>query len=253
MRTKWGQNFLAHPPTMRRIAEALELAPGDAVLEIGPGRGALTQCLSEKAGRLVAVELDRDLAVRLPARFPKAEIVNADFLDWPPPEVPPGTFRVIGNLPYSAAAPILQKVLAWTGWDRAVFMVQKEVADRIAAPAGTKAFGILSLAVQSRATTETLFDVPPRAFNPPPRVTSTVLRFRRRPVPLFREEAAFFNVVKAGFAQRRKTLANNLAGSFSKDREAVEKILTRCGVDPRARAEVVSLPQWVALAEAIGS
>ena len=136
---------------------------------------------------------------------------------------------------------------------KAVFMVQKEVADRIAAPAGTKAFGILSLAVQSRATTETLFDVPPRAFNPPPRVTSTVLRFRRRPVPLFREEAAFFNVVKAGFAQRRKTLANNLAGSFSKDREAVEKILTRCGVDPRARAEVVSLPQWVALAEAIGS
>ncbi len=253
MKAKWGQHFLADPPTMRRIVEALGLAGGDAALEIGPGRGALTQILSERAGRLVAVELDRELAARLGPRFPKAEIVNADFLIWPLPEVPPGTFRVIGNLPYSVAGPILQKVLGWTGWDRAVVMVQKEVAERIRALPGTKDFGLLALSVQSRAEAEKLFDVAPGAFRPAPRVTSTVLRLRRKASPVFRDEAAFFRVVRAGFAQRRKTLAKNLAAGLFKDREKVDNLLSRLGIDPRARAETVPLEKWAALAEALRS
>jgi len=245
MRSKWGQNFLAEDGVARRIVGALGAGPSDDVLEIGPGRGALTRFLIGATKTLTAVELDRRLAEDLRRRWgsvPGVTIVQADFLDWPLAELAEGadgSLYVIGNLPYSAAGPILRKLLAWRGWSEAVVMVQREVARRIAAAPGSGDYGILSVSVQIKSEVEILFDVRPSAFRPQPRVFSTVLRLRRFPAPRVRDETAFFRVVHAAFDQRRKTLLNSLSHGLGIEKGRTEEALRTCGLDPAARPETV--------------
>lgn len=242
MRSKWGQNFLVHEPTARRIVQALGPGPADRVLEIGPGRGALTEHLLETAV-LTVVELDRVLAESLERRWggrPGFTVAAADFLRWPLPESGGAPWAVIGNLPYSAAGAILRKVIDWPGWDRAVFMVQKEVAERMVAGPGSRDYGILSLAVAVKARAWKLFHVSPGAFRPAPKVTSTVVALERRAAPLVEDEPGFFRAVHAAFAQRRKTVLNNLAHSLEMAKEDAAGILREAGIDPGRRAETLS-------------
>jgi 16S rRNA (adenine1518-N6/adenine1519-N6)-dimethyltransferase len=178
-------------------------------------------------------------------------VVQSDFLDWPLPDRPVGSVKVVGNLPYSAANAILRKVLDWPAWSEAVVMVQKEVALRMVAPVGGDDYGILSLAVQSKAAPSVLFDVWPGAFTPQPKVVSTVLRLRRLETPRFHNEDAFFRVVRAAFGQRRKTLLNSLSHGLEMEKGKVEEALKSCGLDPGARAETITLEQFDRLAGAI--
>jgi 16S rRNA (adenine1518-N6/adenine1519-N6)-dimethyltransferase len=244
MRQKWGQNFLTDEKVCRKIVDAVGAGPKDRVLEIGPGKGALTRFLVGRVASLTAVELDSGLAAALMRRWshlPGTEVVVADFLKWPLPERPEGGLRVVSNLPYSAAGAIIQRLLDWPAWDEAVLMVQKEVAVRISARPGSSDAGILSLAVQAKAEVSLLFDVGPKAFSPPPKVTSTVLRLKRLLRPRITDEAAFFRVVHAAFHQRRKTLANSISHGLELEKPRVEAALKELGVDPAARAEMVGV------------
>ena len=246
---------MAEDGVARRIVQALGAGPSDGVLEIGPGRGALTRFLVGGTKALTAVELDRRLAEDLRRRWgsvPGVTIVQADFLDWPLPEGADGSLYVIGNLPYSAAGPILRKILSWRGWPEAVVMVQREVARRIAAVPGTGDYGILSLAAQIKAEVEILFDVRPSAFHPKPQVFSTVLRLRRLPVPRVLDETAFFRVVHAAFEQRRKTLLNSLSHGLEIEKGRTAEALQACGLDPAARPETVGWEGFDRLSRQLG-
>jgi 16S rRNA (adenine1518-N6/adenine1519-N6)-dimethyltransferase len=244
MRQKWGQNFLTDDGACRRIVQSLGAGPSDRVVEIGPGKGALSRFMVGQVAALTLVELDAVLAARLSSRWSTVEgltVVCSDFLEWSPPDVPAGDMKVIGNLPYSAAGAILRRLLDWSGWCEAVVMVQKEVAERIVAGPGTRDYGILSLAIQSKAEASLLFDVGPRSFTPPPKVVSTVLRLRRLATPRMADEGKFFRVVKAAFGQRRKTLLNSLSHGLDAEKPVVESALRACGVDPAVRAETIDL------------
>lgn len=244
-RQKWGQNFLVNDGICRKITGALNAGPEDAVVEIGPGRGALTKHLAGKVRSLTVVELDASLVPALKEGFgalPGVEIVNADALSWVPAAA--GPFKVISNLPYSAGNAILQRVLDWPGWTEAVVMVQKEVAVRMAAGPGSRDYGILSLAVQAKSVAKRLFDVAPGAFRPPPKVVSTVLRLTPLAASRLQNEPAFFRVVHAAFGQRRKTLLNSLSHGLQAEKSVVEKALRTCGLDPEARAETLPLEKF---------
>lgn len=247
MRQKWGQNFLTDESMSRRIVNALRIVPGERVMEIGPGRGALTRWTLEKYPYLTAVELDSHLAENLRNRWgrePRIEIIQDDFLKWPLPPWPPGSVKILGNLPYSAANAILRKILDWPSWREAVVMVQKEVAERILASPGSRDYGILTLAVRIKASPEKLFDVPPEAFRPRPRVMSTVLKLTRRSSSLVRREELFFRVLHAAFGQRRKTIVNSLSHGLGREKSGVEKILISSEIDPGARPETLSLEDY---------
>jgi 16S rRNA (adenine1518-N6/adenine1519-N6)-dimethyltransferase len=252
MRTPYGQNFLVSSPAALRIAEALHSERDDSVIEVGPGRGALTVHMLPRCGSLTVVELDRTLADLLHRRWghePTLTVVSDDFMNWPLPEGNARPFKIIGNLPYSAASAIVQKVLAWTGWDRAVFMVQKEVALRMAAIPGGKAWGLLALSVQSRAKARRLFDVAPGAFRPAPEIVSTVLELERLPLPRVSHLESFFRVAHAAFGQRRKTLANSLSHGLDMDRSKIDLVLKGLGIDPRRRAETLTIEEYEQIAK----
>ncbi len=262
MRQRLGQHFLRDPKVIKVMLAAAELTPEDAALEIGPGRGILTVPLAERVRRLVAVELDDYLAERLPDRFrgrPEIQIVHADILkvDLDVLMQDPTLslehrrpIKVLGNLPYSITSPIFEKVMAWPGWDIAVFLIQREVAERIASKPGSRDFGILSLAVQLFADTQTIHQVKPGAFIPPPRVSSTVIKLRRKAKLLVSDEdiPAFFDLAHGAFAHRRKTIANSLAMHAEIPRVEVEKWLTKEGVSAQLRAEAIGLEQYARLA-----
>ena len=186
MRQPLGQHFLHDAKVVQAILSAAELKSTDTALEIGPGKGVLTEGVARRVKRLVAVELDATLAAGLKIRFSQKaslEIMRGDFLktDLDPlfrPEERP--VKILGNLPYSITSPIFEKLMGWTGWGVGVFLIQREVAERIASRPGSRAYGILSLAVQLFADAETLLTVPPGAFKPPPEVTSCVIRLRRK-------------------------------------------------------------------------
>jgi 16S rRNA (adenine1518-N6/adenine1519-N6)-dimethyltransferase len=217
-----GQHFLAKGSILERIARAACPDREPLVIEIGPGRGALTEKLLQKADRVVAIEIDRELVDFLREKFrdePRLTLIHADVLQadlgqW-------GPAAVAGNLPYYAATPIIEKTLAsGARVERAVFLVQKEVATRLAARPGTRDYGYLSVQTQLLADTEALFDVRPSAFRPPPKVDSTLIRFRprHRAAELrINDTARFLSFVKLCFHQKRKTLRNNLAAAYGKD------------------------------------
>lgn len=261
-RQRLGQHFLRDEKVIKTILAGAELSKEDTALEIGPGKGFLTFPLADRVRRLVAVELDDELAPDLAERFqnrPAVQVVHADILKVDldvlaqDPTLPEGTKRpmkILGNLPYNITSPIFEKVMAWPGWNVGVFLIQKEVADRIAAKHGSKSFGILSLAVQLFAKPEMLQLVKPGAFNPPPRVDSSVIRLRRKEKILVSQEDIpyFFDLAHGAFAHRRKTIANSLALYAGCARSEVEKWLAKHGVSATLRAEAIALEDYARLA-----
>ena len=249
---RFGQHFLHDRGIVQRILDAFDPQPGETLVEIGPGPGALTRPLLERCTRLHVVELDRDLAARLRTDFAPEHLAvhEADALkfDFGALTKPGGKIRLIGNLPYNISTPLLFHLL---DQERSIhdmlFMLQKEVVDRMAAPPGGKDYGRLSVMIQWRLRVEKLFDVRPGAFTPPPKVDSSVVRLVPHAAPPIqvRDANAFAHVVKAAFAQRRKTLRNNLKGMMT----AV--ILESLGIDPQRRAETLTLAEFAALANVL--
>ena len=248
---RFGQHFLHDASILQRIVQAIAPRPGDRIVEIGPGDGALTLPLLRALGRLTVIELDRDLVPRLRAAAQgvgELEIVNADVLGVDFDALARGeALRVVGNLPYNISSPILFHCIDHLDAIRDMhFMLQKEVVERMAAAPGSKVYGRLSVMLQLACRVEPLIEVPPGAFRPPPKVDSAVVRLLPRP----RSERPSIDadriaqVVRAAFGQRRKTLANALRGLLDADEIAA------AGVDPRARAEQLEPAAFVALAAA---
>lgn len=249
-RKRFSQNFLHDAHYIARIVEAIAPAPGDRIVEIGPGLGALTAPLVERAGHVTCVEIDRDLAARLRERFAPARltVIEADALefDWRAlVRADPRPLKIVGNLPYHistpllfALAPIAEHVAAQH------FMLQKEVVDRLAAAPGSKTYGRLSVMAQYACAVTPLLSVPPGAFRPPPKVDSTVVRLvpHAKPPVAVDDPERLRRLVTAAFAQRRKTLRNTLRDHI--DAEAMRA----AGVDPGRRAETLSLEEFAHLA-----
>lgn len=237
-----GQHFLADPRILARIADALEAGPADTILEIGPGPGGLTQALLERAGRVVAIEKDREMVPGLRAAYPRATIVEGDALnlDWPALVGPP--FLVAGNIPYNITSPLLEKALLPPRPERIVFLVQKEVADRVAANPGTSEYGALSVGVQAVAQVERLFTVPAGAFHPRPKVDSAVLRLRslRKPIVSEGERESFRVMVVGLFGFRRKQMLRGMRELTGWDSGRASSILEQAGVLPTVRPEVLT-------------
>ena|ERR1017187_3755959 len=255
---KLGQNFLNDAQAVQRIANSLGDLSGRAVVEIGPGAGAITGALAARASHVVAVELDHEFAAHLRTEFPaeRVTVVEQDVLnfDFAAASAAAGqSLPVAGNLPYGITSQILLKLAAnHASLDRAVLMVQREVADRITASPGSRDYGLLSVTVQMYGPAETLFTLPPSSFSPPPDVYSTVFRWRFAPrfAELDVEPNMFLGFVRKAFAQKRKTLSNNLraAGAAS---DAIIAAFAHAGVDPRARAEALSIEALAALSKCL--
>ena len=241
-----GQHFLTDRRILARIADALPLSGTETVLEIGPGRGALTDLLAERAGRVVAVEIDRALAAILRERYaarPSVSIVEADVLSADLAALAGSDdFMVAGNVPYYITTPILFHALRPPRPRMAVYLVQLEVAERIASPPGSKTYGALSVNVQALAHAELLFRVPAGAFSPPPKVESAVVRITPREAPDVQpaDEERFRSFVQAAFALRRKQMRRVLRTAAELTAEGAEAALAAAGVDPDTRPETLS-------------
>jgi len=255
-RKRFGQHFLERA-WVEKLVEVIAPGPADVVLEIGPGAGALTRPLASRVAALVAVEVDRDLAAELSRSAPpNVRVVAADFLKVDLPTLfdgLPHPVRAVGNLPYNISTPILGHLIHHAAGGRfiadATLMLQREVADRLAAPPGSGEYGVLSVLAQLHADVARALVLPPGAFRPPPKVTSTVVRllFRDPVVPLPRLDL-FERMVRAIFAQRRKTLGNALKAFAAAQGLPAAEALTKAGLDSRRRPETLGLPELAELA-----
>jgi len=253
-KSRIGQNFLKDAQAVERIANALGDLSGRTVVEIGPGRGAITQTLAARAKHVVAVELDEMLAAFLQVDFPaeKLTVVRQDVLQFDLEATAArygGPLALAGNLPYYITSPILMKLArSHAALDVAVLMVQREVADRVTAQPGSRDYGVLSVTVQMYGPVQQLFMLPPSAFSPPPEVHSAVFRWRFAPrfEELGVEEKSFLAFIKQAFAQKRKTLNNNLrAAGFTS--EQIRQAMEEAGLPAQARAENLSLEDFARL------
>jgi len=268
---KLGQHFLVSDTAAMRMADALGDVSESTVLEIGPGRGVITSLLAKRARRLIAVEIDRVLAAQLRLKFGmthnveviEADILSIDFdslfgpkpgLGRPGIELKPNPVRVVGNLPYFITSDILLRLFDFAKYfDTIVIMVQREVADRVAAPPGGSDYGLLSATAQLYARVEKLFTLPPEAFEPAPKVHSSVLRLNLAPQieKLGVAGDGFIGFLKLSFAHKRKTLWNNLKSGY--DEAELRRAMTQARINPSARAETLSLKQSATLFRALRS
>lgn len=256
MSKKLGQNFLIKRGIVDEIVKAADLQEGEPVLEIGPGIGTLTQGLAQSGANVTAIELDTRLLEVLDttlAQYSNVTIVHGDVLKLDVPSIMNNEpFKVVANLPYYITTPIIMSLLeSRLPIERLVVMVQKEVALRMVAKPGTKDYGALSVAVQYYTKPDIVLDVPPKSFLPAPAVTSSVIRcvLRDEPPVDVVDEKLFFRVVKAGFAQRRKTFANTMKTTgLSKDR--IEELLTKANIDSQRRGETFTLQEFADVANA---
>jgi 16S rRNA (adenine1518-N6/adenine1519-N6)-dimethyltransferase len=251
-----GQHFLTDPRLLARIADALEAGPQDTVLEVGPGMGGLTAPLLERAGRVIAIEKDRDLIPALRARFPTLTVIEADALDldWKTLRPPEGSgLLVTGNIPYNITSPLIDKALLPPRPRRTVFLVQKEVADRVTAAAGTPEYGALTIGVQAVARAERLFTVPAGAFKPRPKVDSAVLRLTPLAEPLITDtdRESFRTLVVGLFGFRRKQMLRALREFTGWSADRAGGVLGRAEVQETVRPEVLSPAEFVRLHEAL--
>ncbi len=249
-RKRFGQHFLHDPAVLDRIVAAVDPHPEDRIVEIGPGGGALTERLLQSGiQRLDAVEIDRDLAMLLPAKlaaYPGLTLHRCDALEFDFAELARlrgGRLRVVGNLPYNISTPLLFHLLACTAAiDDMHVMLQREVAERIAAAPGSSSYGRLTIMMAPWVSAEPLFEIGPGAFRPPPKVWSALLRLSVRQTPSFQASPSFGKVVAAAFSHRRKTLRNALKGVVSLEQ------IRACGLDPGARPETLAPRAFNALA-----
>lgn len=259
---RMGQNFLIAGWVPQDIAAASGVDRSCGVLEIGPGIGPLTVQLSALAGRVTAVELDRSLLPVLAetlAEYENVEVLHGDILKLNIPELvrthfPGLTPMACANLPYNITTPVLTTLLESGCFSAITVMIQREVALRICATPGTRDYGAFSLFCQYHAGTELLFDVGPECFLPAPKVTSSVLRLTPHEAPReVHDEALFFQVVRASFAQRRKTLLNGLSAAFGSriPKEELRGVITGCGLSADVRGERLGIPEFAAIADAI--
>lgn len=245
-----GQHWLHDRSILEAIADAAQIASDDTVLEIGPGLGTLTSVLLTRAGNVIAVEFDENLARKLPGQFPgkNLEVIHGDILSFDLSSLPEG-FVVVGNIPYYITNKIVRKVLEGPSRPKtAVFLVQKEVAQRIAAGPGD--MSLLAISAQLYAEASLGIEVPREFFTPPPRVDSQVVILKTRSEPLITpaDEKAFFHLVHAGFAEKRKKLRSSLAGGLHLEKSEIDDLLKKAGIDPEARAQELSIDQWKDLA-----
>jgi 16S rRNA (adenine1518-N6/adenine1519-N6)-dimethyltransferase len=255
---RWGQNFLKDKNIVHKIIQTAQLNENDSVLEIGPGKGILTEALAEKAQRITAVEIDRELAALLTERFKNSKnvtIIQGDFLktDIPNLHLNPGT-KVIANIPYYITTPIIMKLLEMRQYIcMIVVMVQKEVAQRIAAHSGNKNYGVLSLAVQYFADVTLAGDISGKVFYPEPKVSSSILKIDvlEKPRIKVKDEELLFKVIKGAFGQRRKTLLNSLSHNLGLDKRVLLEVLGKVNIDPSVRGETLTLDQFGKLSDAI--
>jgi 16S rRNA (adenine1518-N6/adenine1519-N6)-dimethyltransferase len=252
-RKRFGQHWLQDESVLNKIIAAAELQPDDRVLEIGPGTGILTRRLLAAAGSVVAVEIDRNLQAKLRKSLgdrANFQLIEGDFLSCSADLGSPN--KVVANIPYNITGPILQKLLGSIAsphspsYHSITLLLQKEVAERLVAVPSTKAYGALSVRIQYLANCEPIVDVPARAFYPPPKVDSAVVRLCPRPlgIPVTRPDS-LETLISIGFANRRKMLRNNLKSSIAP--EELTRILTQLEINPLSRAEDLSLSNWIAL------
>ena len=260
-----GQHFLRDQRSIHRIIEALAPKPNETIVEIGPGTGALTSVLVERAGRLIAVEFDNKLTPLLNERFgglANFRLVVADALtvDFCAEILPARSARLVANLPYNISTAILQRLIAQRAClEEMVLMLQREVVERVLAPPGTSDRGFISVLVEAYCEAEKLFDVAPGAFRPPPKVWSSVMRLRFRPRinTEVADDALLWQVVSAGFAQKRKTILNNLRNASGRLQEILKRnggasiVLCKANVELQRRAETLTLEEWGKIVRAI--
>lgn len=249
-----GQHWLKDRQVLAGIAEAAEITPLDTVLEIGPGLGTLTSELLRRAEKVIAVELDGELADKLPGQFPgkTLQVVNEDILDFNLTSLPKD-YIVVANVPYYITSKIIQKLLTSDNKPKTtVLLIQKEVAFRLAAKPGN--MSILSISAQIYGDVALDQVVPAHFFTPPPKVDSQVVVIHTRPKPLIQpeDEKRFFKVVKAGFSAKRKKLRSSLSAGLGLSKQEVEELLPKVGISPDDRAEVLSIQQWVDLMKIVG-
>jgi 16S rRNA (adenine1518-N6/adenine1519-N6)-dimethyltransferase len=256
-RKRFGQHFLHHKAILERIADALRPEACGLILEIGPGHGAFTEVLAQRGARVVAIEKDRDLAPLVEARLPGVRVVVGDALelDWREAAgaAPDEPLLVTGNIPYNITSPLLAKALLPPRPERIVFLVQEEVADRLAADAGGKEYGALTVGVQAVAAVEKLFRVPAGAFHPRPKVDSAAVRLTPLEHPLIpdRDTRALRRLVVGLFGFRRKQLVRGLRELTGWSAERVEQVLGSAELDPAARPEIVAPAGFVRLLGAL--
>jgi 16S rRNA (adenine1518-N6/adenine1519-N6)-dimethyltransferase len=253
---RFGQHFLKDKSTIQRIIDAVAPQRDETIVEIGPGTGALTAELILRAGRVIAVEFDKKLAPPLKeqfANFPNFKLVMADALttDFCHAILPAQEARLVANLPYNISTAILQRLIDQRACLREmVLMLQREVVERMMAPAGSSERGFLSVLVEAYCKTEKLFDVAPGAFHPPPKVWSSVIRVRFKPQILFSNEDLFYETMSAGFAQKRKTILNNLRHVSGQLAEVIQRnggasiVLCKAGINVQRRAETLTIEEW---------
>jgi len=260
-----GQHFLRDQRIIHRIIEALAPKTGETIVEIGPGTGALTSVLVERAGRLIAVEFDHKLTPLLNERFssfPNFKLLMADALtvDFCAEILPAHSARLVANLPYNISTAILQRLIAQREcFEEMVVMLQREVVERVLAPAGTTDRGYISVVVEAYCEAEKLFDVAPGAFRPPPKVWSSVMRLKFRPriKAEVADEGLLWETVSAGFAQKRKTILNNLRNASGRLQETLKRnggasiVLCKANVELQRRAETLTLEEWGKIVQAI--
>lgn len=243
MRAKYGQHFLTDAESIREIVDSAEIVPGDHVVEIGPGRGALTSLLAGLTDRLTLVEADADLTLNLRLNYPKAEIVvaNAEETDYLAME---GPIVLVSNLPYYASVQIFKRLTEHKkNISRMVLMFQKEVAQRISAGPGGRHYGSLSVWSAYNWEIDDIITLPSTAFKPPPKVESAVLRFRPRLVPAIKaDEKKLFRLVRESFVHKRRIIGNNLKNIYTS--ESLRLALSEAGLDANVRAERISLEQF---------
>lgn len=240
-----GQHWLTDTAALQAMCESAGVGQQDTVLEVGPGLGALTTLLVQRAHEVIAVELDKRLAAELPGRVPASnlQVETGSILEFDLTALPVG-YKVVANIPYYLTSNLV-RILSESPNPPAVaaLLVQQEVAQRVAAPPGK--MSLLSVTAQFYWQVSLGREIPARLFTPPPRVDSQILILTRRPVPVFDVDAKrFFRLVKAGFSQRRKTLLNSLGAGLRLSRSETEALIKRSGLEPRARAQELSLEQW---------
>jgi 16S rRNA (adenine1518-N6/adenine1519-N6)-dimethyltransferase len=254
-----GQNYLVGSHYPKRIIDAVSPRADETIIEIGPGHGALTGLLIESGAQVIAIELDRELIGELGGRFAgcgNLQLIEADALDADFCRLiaPAATARVVANLPYYVSTPILQHLIEQRVCiGEMILMLQREVVERITADPGGKEYGYLSVLVQFYCEAEKLFDVPPGAFRPAPKVYSSVVRLRTR--ASVEDDSRFLELIKVLFSQRRKTILNNLRAGGSRlglpDESAIASLLDDSRIDPQRRAETLSIAEIVRLKERI--